>query len=113
MIHVTSFNINFCVFSGNSPLLKTIFEVDIPSDGANVENIHEEPSLWRFRSHISLEHLAHALDESMAQKRENENKEQTYPILQLFIKYVIGHFIGLQLFKLYWICKVKCKICKK
>jgi len=74
-------------------LLKTVFEVEVAAAPANILKIHEEPSLWRFRSHISLEHLAHALDESMTQKKENERtKKRTYPILQLFIKDVIGHF---------------------
>ena len=82
------------ILTGNNPLLKVVFEVDIPIAPANVQEIQEEPSLWRFRSHISLEHLAHALDESMAQKKGNEKKKkQTYRILQLFIKDVIGRFV--------------------
>lgn len=87
------FSSNFAVFSpGNNPLLRTIFEVDAPAENGNVGKIHEEQSLWRFRSHICLEHLAHAFNENLAQKKgggKDEKKSRTFPILQLFLKHVI------------------------
>ncbi|XP_070580814.1 E3 ubiquitin-protein ligase rnf213-alpha-like isoform X2 [Ptychodera flava] len=57
---------------GNNPLLKLLHEVDPPSQNLSTESLYNVPTVWRYRSRVTIEHLTHALQESMAAKKHRK-----------------------------------------
>ena len=76
----------YYVFPGNNPLMRSLFEVDTLDAVTNLDDIQELPALWRFRAHVSLEHLSHELDENTTAIAD---KEIQFTVLQLFLKQVL------------------------
>ncbi|XP_077980164.1 E3 ubiquitin-protein ligase rnf213-alpha-like [Glandiceps talaboti] len=66
---------------GNNPLLKLLYEVDPPSEQLRLESMYNIPTVWRYRSRVTIEHLTHALQENMASKKS----KRKYRILQQFL----------------------------
>jgi len=61
-----------------------LYEVD--GDAAAVEHrLLDVPSLWRYRSRVTLEHLKREVEE----QRDNKTKKSPYPVLDLFLREVV------------------------
>ncbi|XP_077862842.1 E3 ubiquitin-protein ligase rnf213-alpha-like [Saccoglossus kowalevskii] len=64
---------------GNNPLLRLLYEVDPPSEKLTIESLYNVPTVWRYRSRVTIEHLTHALQENTA------GRKKQFPILQEFL----------------------------
>jgi len=70
-------------FTGNNALLRMLYEVD--GDTAVQCRLLDIPSLWRYRSRVTLEHLKREVEE----QRDSKSKNSPYPVLDLFLREVI------------------------
>nr|XP_006819936.1 PREDICTED: E3 ubiquitin-protein ligase RNF213-like [Saccoglossus kowalevskii] len=64
---------------GNNPLLRLLYEVDPPSEKLTIKSLYNVPTVWRYRSRVTIEHLTHALQENTAGCKKH------FPILQEFL----------------------------
>ncbi|KAL3881517.1 hypothetical protein ACJMK2_027949 [Sinanodonta woodiana] len=67
---------------GSDPLLCLLYEIAQPQDNIPLEMLQEIPSMWRFRSRITMEHLHREFEvHTKAKKKQGQHK-----ILDLFLK---------------------------
>jgi len=60
-----------------------LYEVD--GDTAAEHRLLDVPSLWRYRSRVTLEHLKREVEE----QRDTKTKKSPYPVLDLFLREVV------------------------
>jgi len=73
-------------------LLRMLYEVD---GDAEVEgDLLNMPSLWRYRSRVTLEHLKREMEEQY----NSERKSSPYPVLDLFLREVVLVIVVMQIF---------------
>jgi len=60
-----------------------LYEVD--GDTAVEQRLLDVPSLWRYRSRVTLEHLKREVEE----QRDTKTKKSLYPVLDLFLREVV------------------------
>jgi len=60
-----------------------LYEVD--GDTAVEQHLLDVPSLWRYRSRVTLEHLKRKVEE----QRDTKTKKSPYPVLDLFLREVV------------------------
>jgi len=60
-----------------------LYEVD--GDTAVEQHLLDVPSLWRYRSRVTLEHLKREVEE----QRDTKTKKSPYPVLDLFLREVV------------------------
>ena len=60
-----------------------LYEVD--GDTAVERRLLDMPSLWRYRSRVTLEHLKREVEE----QRDSKTKKSPYPVLDLFLREVV------------------------
>jgi len=65
-----------------------LYEVD--GDTAGEHRLLDVPSLWRYRSRVTLEHLKREVEE----QRDSKTKKSPYPVLDLFIREVVFHHVN-------------------
>ena len=70
--------------AGNNMLLRMLYEVD--NDTAVEGRLLDVPSLWRYRSRVTLEHLKREVEE----QHSNKQKTSPHPVLDLFLREVVS-----------------------
>ena len=65
-----------------------LYEVD--GDTAVEHRLLDVPSLWRYRSRVTLEHLKREVEE----QRDSKTKKSPYPVLDLFLREVVFHHVN-------------------
>lgn len=60
--------------------MKILYETNKPQQTKDIRQLHEEPSMWRYRELISVNHLI--------QNLEGTEKTMPVPVLRLFLKEV-------------------------
>ncbi|KAK3585578.1 hypothetical protein CHS0354_036765 [Potamilus streckersoni] len=68
---------------GSDPLLCLLYEIAQPQKDIPLEMLQEIPSMWRFRSHITMDHLRHEFEVQMMAKKKYQGQHK---VLQLFLK---------------------------
>ncbi|KAK3585587.1 hypothetical protein CHS0354_036774 [Potamilus streckersoni] len=68
---------------GSDPLLCLLYEIAQPQENFSLEMLQEIPSMWQFRSRITMDHLRHEFEVQMMAK---EKHQELHKVLQLFLK---------------------------
>lgn len=73
--------------------MRVLYEADTPEGRTELGSLVEVPAFWRYRSHISLEHLEQVFNQQENQGPGARTKEQ-FALLQLFLQQVRGLLSG-------------------
>ncbi|KAK3585590.1 hypothetical protein CHS0354_036776 [Potamilus streckersoni] len=68
---------------GSDPLLGLVFEINTPQETVSLKMLQEDPSMWSYRTRITIDHLRHEFDVQMSAAKKNQNQ---YKILHLFLR---------------------------
>lgn len=63
---------------GSDYLLQLLNETEILTENVTIRNLHSIPAVWRYRAHVSLDHLTQMLTTS----------QHKCPLLQIFLEEV-------------------------
>ena len=74
------FSLNVCTQSGDSLLMRLVYETSLGSQDIDLEHVENSVALWRYRKTINLANVREHLSQ------ESEGKK--YELLQLFFKKV-------------------------
>ena len=75
--------------TGADPLLCLLYEIDTPQERIPPNQLQNIPSVWRYRTHITMDHLRREFDSKNSLDKKGKSK---YPVLKLFLQEVIRHF---------------------
>ncbi|KAL3881537.1 hypothetical protein ACJMK2_027969, partial [Sinanodonta woodiana] len=68
---------------GSDPLLGLVFEINTPQQTVSLTMLQEDPSIWSYRTRITIDHLRHEFDVQMSAVKKNQNQ---YKVLHLFLR---------------------------
>ncbi|KAK3600077.1 hypothetical protein CHS0354_016454, partial [Potamilus streckersoni] len=68
---------------GTDPLLGLVFEINTPQETVSPTMLQEDPSMWSYRTRITIDHLRHEFDVQMSAVKKNQNQ---YKVLHLFLR---------------------------
>ena len=74
--------------SGADPLLCLLYEIDTPQARLPPNELQNIPSVWRYRTHITMEHLRTEFDSKIGTGKKGKSE---YAVLKLFLQEVIRH----------------------
>ncbi|CAG2212296.1 RNF213 [Mytilus edulis] len=63
---------------GSDGLMQILYETDKPQENHDIQNLHTVPVMWRYREHITVNHLK--------QNLEGTERTMPVPVLRLFLK---------------------------
>ena len=87
-----SFHLFCYAISGRNALLHLLHEVDVTAASPReLVHIEQVATMWRHRTHVSIDHLMRALDDVTA-KQNDPSAPRLYPVLRLFLMEVLGVF---------------------
>ncbi|XP_052083737.1 E3 ubiquitin-protein ligase rnf213-alpha-like [Mytilus californianus] len=61
---------------GSDRLLQLLYETDKQTEKVNIRNLHSVPAVWRYRAHVSVDHLTQILNAS----------QHKCPLLRIFLE---------------------------
>lgn len=61
-------------FSGNNPLMRQLYEVDVPSKALTDRIPPTCPALWRYRTQVTLDHFSHTFQQEVLSTDSESNK---------------------------------------
>ncbi|CAC5391523.1 RNF213 [Mytilus coruscus] len=61
---------------GSDRLLQLLYETDKQTEKLNIRNLHSVPAVWRYRAHVSVDHLTQILNAS----------QHNCPLLRIFLE---------------------------
>ncbi|PFX29705.1 E3 ubiquitin-protein ligase RNF213 [Stylophora pistillata] len=59
---------------GNNPLMRELFEIDVPAEDLTVDIPPTCPALWRYRTQVTLDHFAHTFQQEVLSTDPGRNK---------------------------------------
>ena len=61
-------------FSGNNPLMRQLYEVDVPPEALTDRIPPTCPALWRYRTQVTLDHFSHTFQQEVLSTDSESNK---------------------------------------
>lgn len=61
-------------FSGNNPLMRQLYEVDVPPEALTDSVPPTCPALWRYRTQVTLDHFSHTFQQEVLSTDSESNK---------------------------------------
>ena len=62
------------VSAGNNPLMRQLFEIDVPTEALSGGIPPTCPALWRYRTQVTLDHFAHTFQQEVFSTDPERNK---------------------------------------
>ncbi|KAK2555497.1 E3 ubiquitin-protein ligase rnf213-alpha [Acropora cervicornis] len=62
------------IFPGNNPLMRQLYEVDVPADSLTGGILPSCPALWRYRTQVTLDHFSHTFQQEVFSTDNGRNK---------------------------------------
>lgn len=62
------------IFPGNNPLMRLLYEVDVPADSLTGGILPSCPTLWRYRTQVTLDHFSHTFQQEVVSTDTSRNK---------------------------------------
>ena len=59
---------------GNNPLMRQLYEVDVPPDTLTEGILPTCPALWRYRTQVTLDHFSHTFQQEVLSTDSERNK---------------------------------------
>ena len=67
-------NILIPILPGNNPLMRQVYEVDVPADSLTSGILPSCPALWRYRTQVTLDHLSHTFQQEVVSTDNSRNQ---------------------------------------
>ena len=62
------------IFPGNNPLMRQLYEVDVPADSLTGGILPSCPALWRYRTQVTLDHFSLTFQQEVLSTDNRRNK---------------------------------------